>query len=521
MKISLYLIIAAFLGVQMGYAQSGASTTKVRVASGELEGVIEVSGIRSFKGIPFAQPPVGNLRFREPQPAQPWKGVRKANAFGPRAMQLPIFSDMNFRSNGMSEDCLYLNVWTPAKSSGENLPVLVYFYGGGFVGGDGSEYRYDGESLATKGIVTVTVNYRLGVFGFLSHPDLTQESAHHSSGNYGLLDQHAALVWVQQNIAAFGGDPKRVTIAGESAGSISVCAQMASPLSKGLFNGAIGESGALLGNIKPITLTDAEQVGAAFAARSDKSLADLRAMSAKDLLDVAKTSHFSTVVDGYFLPQFPSDIFTAGNQMPVPLLAGWNSAESNYMGFLGNEPPTVENYNQVVRTIYGDKADQVLNLYKASSDEEVRQAATDLATDRFIAYSTWKWIDLHTRTGGKPVYRYLYAHPRPPMTGASGDVQPAGKTPATGAGHSWEIEYALGNLKTNKVYAWTADDEKVSEVLETYFANFIKTGDPNGDGLPVWTPMQATTSQVMVIDVHSHPEAEQHVERYQFLETMY
>ena len=515
--------MVALTGIYAGYAQGDKSGAPlVKTSNGDLEGVVEASGIRSFKGVPFAEPPVGDLRFREPKPVRSWKGVRKADKFGPRAMQLPVFSDMNFRSNGMSEDCLYLNVWTPAKSSGEKLPVLVYFYGGGFVGGDGSEYRYDGESLATKGIVTITVNYRLGVFGFLSHPDLTKESAHHSSGNYGLLDQHAALVWVQQNIAAFGGDPRRVTIGGESAGSMSVSVQVASPLSKGLFAGAIGESGALVGSIKPVVLTDAERNGVAFAAGAGKSLRDLRAMPATELLAATKASYFPTVIDGYFLPQSPLEIYQAGAQMAVPLLAGWNSAESNYRGLFGGDEPTVEDYETAVRRIYNDKADEVLAQYKATTVEEVRQAATDLVTDRFIAFSTWKWIDLHTRTSGKPVYRYLYAHPRPAKAGDS----PAGGVGtttggATGAGHSWEIEYALGNLKTNKVYAWTADDDKVSAIMEAFFANFIKTGDPNGQGLASWTPMQATGSQVMVIDVNTRSEAEQHAERYRFLEKFY
>jgi para-nitrobenzyl esterase len=202
----------------------------------------------------------------------------------------------------------------------------------------------------------------------------------------------------------------------------------------------------------------------------------------------------------------------------VPLLAGWNSAESNYMGFLGKDGPTVENYEKAVRKNYNDKADEVLGQYKATTVEEVKQAATDLATDRFIAYGTWKWIDLHTKTGGKPVYRYLYAHPRPPLVTATGE---AADNAPMGAGHSWEIEYALGNLATNKVYAWGPDDYKVSETMETLFANFIRTGDPNGKGLPVWAPMKATGSQVMVIDVTSHADAEQHAERYRFLEKLY
>ena len=218
----------------------------VMTASGKVMGALdEVTGVYSFKGIPFAAPPVGDLRWKAPQPMQSWSGIREAVRFGPRAMQLPIFGDMNFRSNGMSEDCLYLNVWTPDPSGKARLPVLVYFYGGGFMAGDGSEPRYDGTQMARRGIVAVTVNYRLNVFGFFAHPELSAESAPHGSGNVGYLDQHAALLWVRDNIAAFGGDPDRVTIAGESAGSISVNAQMVSPLSKELIAGAIGSSGGL------------------------------------------------------------------------------------------------------------------------------------------------------------------------------------------------------------------------------------------------------------------------------------
>src|SRR5262245_17887400 len=235
---------------------------RVKIANGALEGISDKSsGVRSFKGIPFGDPPIGDFRWKPPQLVKNWQGVRKADKFGPRCMQRPIFGDMNFRSNGMSEDCLYLNVWTPAKTGNEKLPVLVYFYGGGFMAGDGSELRYDGESMARRGIVSVTVNYRLGIFGFLSHSELTKESTHHASGNYGLLDQSAALQWVQKNIAAFGGDPKKITIAGESAGSFSVSAQMASPLSKNIIAGAIGESGSLLGLTPTASLTDAEKAG--------------------------------------------------------------------------------------------------------------------------------------------------------------------------------------------------------------------------------------------------------------------
>src|SRR5262245_28825926 len=284
-------------------AGSAFSSTQVTTANGIVEGTMEASsGIRTFKGIPFAAPPIGELRWKPPQPVTNWEGVLNADRFGPRAMQLPVFGDMNFRSNGMSEDCLYLNVWSPATSNRARLPVLVYFYGGGNVGGDGSEPRYDGASLARKGIVVLTVNYRLNVFGFLAHPELTQESPHHASGNYGYLDQTAALGWVRQNIAAFGGDPARITIAGESAGSISVSAQMVSPLATDLIAGSTGSSGSLMVTLPAIPLAEAEQNGIAFASGiGATSLAALRALPAAQLLEATATAplgQFVATVDG-------------------------------------------------------------------------------------------------------------------------------------------------------------------------------------------------------------------------------
>ena len=517
----------------VGHATVSKYLNNVKTTNGFLSGTVEKSGIVSFKGIPYAAPPVGDLRWREPQPANNWTGIRKADHFGPRAMQLSVFGDMNFRSDGMSEDCLYLNVWTGAKSVNDKLPVLVYFYGGGFVAGDGSEPRYDGESMAKKGIVALTVNYRLGIFGFFCHPELSKETAYHGSGNYGVLDQAAALKWVQANIAAFGGDPSNVTIAGESAGSVSVSAQMASPVSKNLFAHAIGESGSVVGTLPAVTLQKGEQTGMQFAQSvGAKSLSDLRALPGDSILKLMNGSNpfrFSMVVDGYFFPKDPMQIFKNGEQAKVPLLAGWNSQEMDYRMILANNPPTVENFKAAVNKMYGEKAAEVLRLYQVNEDKDVIKVATDLAGDRFIAFSTWRWTELQRMTG-QPVYRYYYERPRPAMRPEMGDVTPglAGGVqrntgmvapPAIGAVHSAEIEYAMGNLASNKVYSWTEDDYKVSAIMQQYFANFIKSGNPNGEGLPQWPSATGKDPvPVMHIDVNTRVENETNRDRYLFQE---
>jgi para-nitrobenzyl esterase len=512
----------------------------VKTGSGALEGTgPQASGVREFKGIPFAQPPIGSLRWRAPQSVAAWNGVRQAKEFGPRCMQQPIYGDMGFRSNGMSEDCLYLNVWTPAKSGGEKLPVMVYFFGGGFTAGDGSEPRYDGESMAAKGIVAITVNYRLGVFGFLAHPELTKESPHHVSGNYALLDQNAALRWVHQNIGAFGGDPGKVTIAGESAGSIAVSAQMASPLSKDLIAGAIGESGSILGALAPVSLAKGEEIGAKFAtAAGHADIASLREMSADQLLEIAGKRggpRFSAVIDGYFFPESPVAIFAAGKQAHVPLLAGWNSEEMNGRSVLGEDPATPENLEKAINRLYGEHGREVAKEYTAADNDEARDLATELASARFIAYSTWKWIDLAGKTGGESVYRYYYSRARPAMKPemgnltaglAGGVVKGNGPTPSArpmprGAVHSAEIEYALGNLDGNRVYAWSPDDYKVSSSMEEYFANFIKTGNPNGSGLAKWPAANSGESvQFLQIDVDTRAEEAHHEGRYRLLDKL-
>nr|WP_294943330.1 carboxylesterase family protein [uncultured Mucilaginibacter sp.] len=537
----LTLVVLVQMVVTIAFAQR-----LVKTVNGQVEGVTEKSGVISFKGIPFAQPPIGDLRWKDPQPVNNWGGIRKCDAFCYNAMQKKVFGDMGFRSPGMSEDCLYLNVWVPAKKTAAKMPVLVYFYGGGFVAGDGSEARYDGESMANRGIIALTVNYRLGVFGFLAHPELSKESPHKSSGNYALMDQNAALRWVQANIAAFGGDPKRVTIAGESAGSIAVSAQMASPLSKGLIAGAIGESGAM---IKPtlaaIPLTEAEGNGLKFTEKAGAAnLTALRAIPAAELLELASKQGMPPTsvgnIDGYFFNKKPSDVFAAGEQAKVPLLVGWNSAEIPYQAVMYGLPPTPENYLKQLNMLYPGKADEVLKLYPGATEQEVIKSATELASDRFISYSTWKWADLHAQTSGKAVYRYLFSKPRPAMTAKMGNAKaglaggiikddgakPAvkGPEPYNGAAHAAEIEYAMGNLATNLTYGWTPEDYRVSAIMETYFANFIKTGNPNGAAVPKWAA-NTKGSPVSFININTktilEKESPQLKGRYLFLDKEY
>ena len=504
-------------------AQATASAPRAQTVNGAVAGITLPSGVKAFRGIPFAQPPVRENRWRPPLPPKNWTGVRMADRFADQCMQARVFGDMMFRNAGNSEDCLYLNVWVPANAQpNAGLPVLVYYYGGGFVAGDGSEPRYDGESMAKRGIVVVTMSYRLGVFGFFSHPELTAESPNHASGNYSLMDQGAALHWVRDNIARFGGDPRRVTIAGESAGSFAVSAQMASPMSRDLIAGAIGESGALTNRVP--TRDSTEKVGVTFAQKvGAPNLAALRALSAMELLEAAGrpgVPRFGVNVDGFFFPDAPANIYLAGKQAKVPLLAGWNSEESNARALI-QETPNAENVKALLTRLFSNRAEEAAKVFPASNPEEALQSMTDLASDRFIGFSTWKWLDVHAKTSGKPVYRYLYARPRPPTveTGVTpnlaGGVTRGGNTPppppAKGAVHSAEIEYAMGNLHLNNVFAWTDEDRKVSRTIQGYFENFIKTGNPNGQGLPNWpvgTVDASGNAQRIRIDVETKAEPE-------------
>lgn len=513
------------LAMCAGTVQFSFAADRVKTANGVLESTsAPQNGVRSFKGIPFGQPPVGDLRWRPPQPVKNWKGVRKADEFGPRCMQrIGPGGDYWFRSNGMSEDCLYLNVWTSAKSSKEKLPVLFYVFGGGFQNGDGSEPRYDGANMASKGMVAVSINYRTNIFGFFAHPELTKESPHHAAGNYGLLDQVAALQWVKKNIAAFGGDPQRITIAGESAGSISVSALMASPLSRDLMAGAIGESGAMISSLPPQPLAAAEQNGAKFGTSVGAStLAALRAMTAEQVQEaLTKTQgfRFGATLDGYFLPKPLVAIFEAGEQAKIPLLAGSNTQEQSARFVLGPGEATPAALANAITKFYGDRADAVLKAYAVKTTEEVYEAARHLASARFISHGTWKWTELQMKTGTKPVYRYLYARVRPPYLGMPGQPPPPAQAGPSagpqGAVHSAEIQYAMGNLSLDKRYNWEPADFEVSKQMQAYFVNFIKTANPNGEGLPKWPAYSASDNyQILRIDVESRAEPEAHRDRY-------
>jgi para-nitrobenzyl esterase len=495
----------------------------VQLAEGMIQGKTAPAprsdiALDEFQGIPYAAPPIGPLRWKPPQPVAAWKGVRATTRFGPRCMQLPLFDDMVFRSDGMSEDCLYLNVWKPARGE-KHLPVLVYFYGGGFIAGDGSEKRYDGASLASKGMITVTVNYRLGVFGFFALPALAAESPQHAAGNYGLLDQVAALRWVKANIARFGGDPTQVTIAGESAGSISVSILMTSALARGLFARAIGESGALIAPIAPVSLRKLEHQDQAMADKLGiDSLAAWRQLPAGKLLQATRAAgaaEAEVAIDGYLLSEAPALTFARGGQAKVPLLLGSNSQEGFYTGILDKRSPTPANYREALKKLFGQQAARALALYPGDSEAQVKQSATALAGDLFIAHSTWRWMDLQRRTGDAPVYYYYFDQPRP------GKRHPApGEVAASGAVHSGEIEYALGNLDGNTVYAWTAADRETSRVMQGYFANFIKTGDPNGKGLPGWPAVHQSHGGLLrqTLDARARTQVDQQATRQRFLQ---
>jgi len=514
-----YRLLTLFILSIPGISAPALKTSQVHTANGVLEGVISADDkVRTFKGIPYATPPVGRLRWKAPQAAASWTGVRRASEFGARCMQGPIFKDMIFHDDGPSEDCLYLNLWMPAHPATDRLPVMVWIYGGGFAAGSSSEPRQDGGNLSKQGVMVVSMNYRLGIFGFFAHPELTKESGHGSSGNYGLLDQLAALQWVHDNIAVFGGDPDNVTIFGESAGASSVSALIASPLAKGLFRRAIGESGGALNPSRPPrSLAESEEADMRFAqeAMGTSSLAGLRSKPAADVLEVAlkaKDVHFSMIVDGYFLPETPLAIYTAGKQSHVPLLAGWNADEGSAKAIFGDKDATPANLEAQLRSFYPDHADEALKLYPALTNKQAKCAAEELSRDRGVGYAMWKWLELQRTTGDVTTYRYQFDRARPLPPGSAGDLTPR-------AFHSAEIEYVFSMLlRSDK--PWPAADRSISGLITSYWANFAKTGDPNGPSLPQWPAYNSKNdSMVMHFDAESKASPDKHQERYRLIDS--
>jgi para-nitrobenzyl esterase len=507
------LILTGVLAMPKALFSAPPSAPQVQTQSGIVEGKDDGT-VRSFLGIPYAAPPVGNLRWKPPAAAAPWPGVRSASAFGAYCMQGRIYDDMNFRGAGGSEACLFLNIWTPAKSSEEKLPVMVWIYGGGFAAGSTSEGRQDGSNLARRGVVVVSMNYRLGVFGFLVHPELTKESEHHASGNYGLLDQLAALRWVRDNIASFGGDPANVTIFGESAGSFSVSAQMASPLAKGLFQKAIGESGAAFHSqglsFESRAVREKTDVKTLKQKLGVKSLSALRALPAEKILEAfspptSEGFDFKPDIDGYFLPESAPAAFAAGKQNDVPLLAGWNHDEGGVESVLGKEQPSADSVKALAKKEFGSKGKKFLQLYPADTPEHALRSTQDFAGDRFIAFSTWAWMEAQAKTGKQPIYRYRF------------DLAPP-IVPNTGAYHSAEIEYVFGQLDTKPGVTWRPEDREMSELIQKYWTNFARTGDPNGPGLPKWPQYSAAEKwAAMYLDVQSTARPDGLRERYLFL----
>ena len=474
---NLTFYVAMFIMFVAGYAFAQ-QPAPVKVEQGLLQGTLK-DGVIVYKGVPYAEPPVGKLRWHAPLPPKPWKGVRKADKFSANPIQVMVKElgpwTPEYQPQGsVSEDCLYLNIWTAAKSSKEKRPVVMYIPGGAFTGGSGNCPVYDGENLAKKGLVVVTINYRVGVIGFLALPELTKESKHHSSGNYGLLDQVAALKWIKKNISAFGGDPARVTIMGQSAGAASVNYLTASPLAKGLFIRAIAESGTNVSIGPGESLASAEQTGLKFAkALGASSLAALRTLPASDLLAATKGEfRFLPIVDGWFLPKSGDDIFKAGKQNDVTTITGWVADEGSYNSNYGKVP--AKEFRKEVRQRTGSLADEILKLYPASTDAEAAESQKKFARDMSMV-SMYLWSVKRGKTSKTNIYTYIFTHQEP---GATKERYLAF--------HSSELPYVFDNLNQSPK-PWTEEDKKIAEIMSDYWMNFISTGNPNGKGLPEWS----------------------------------
>jgi para-nitrobenzyl esterase len=477
----------------------------VKVAEGLVQGTFE-DGLIVYKGIPFAAPPVGDLRWKAPQPAARWEGTKQANKFAPGPIQ------GGNPPSGKSEDCLYLNVWTPAKSAGERTPVLVWIYGGGFGAGSTSDATYSGEKLAKKGVVLVSIAYRVGNLGFMAHPELSAENPNKVSGNYGLMDMIAGLKWIQKNIAAFGGDPNKVTIFGESAGGIAVSMLCASPLAKGLFHGAISQSGGSFGPPRPTTfpgenlkrLRDAEVAGAAYAKTAGiSSIAELRKVEA----DKLPAGRGWPIIDGYVIPDDQYKLYEGKRYNDVPILVGYNSDE----GASFSPPKTPEEYITSVKNRYGKFADDLIKAYPVGTTA-VPKTARDLARDAAFGWHTWIWARLHTNTGKTKAYYYYFdQHPDHPQD-----------SPRYGYGspHGQDVGFVFQHLNPNSQQA-TSTDQQISEAMATYWTNFAKYGHPNSKDVPEWPAFSDANPVVMHFNQTPHTGSVPSAESLKVLEAYF
>jgi para-nitrobenzyl esterase len=466
-----------------------ALATPVKIESGALQGAY-ANGLSIYKGVPYAAAPLGELRWREPQPVRAWKGVRKATAFAPACMQTGV-SMPGEMPPAVSEDCLYLNIWTPIRKADAHLPVLVWIHGGGYTNGSAAMPLYWGDRLAQKGVIVVTIAYRLGPLGFLAHPELTGESAHHSSGNYGLMDQIAALEWVHRNIGAFGGDPKCVSIAGQSSGSISVSILMASPLARGLFQRAIGESGGLFEPLQlapKYLLAEAEKDGEKFAASlGAASIKELRLLPATRLTGNAD-GIVHPVIEPYLLPRSPYETFVSGRQNDVPLLLGSNAEEAR--AIVDVTQVMAATFSGDIARSFGPLPPPLMAAYPHATDEEARAARLDFERDLRFGWDMWAWARLQATTGHNPVYYYSFQL-RPPFPKDS-------VYSGWGASHFAELWYVFDHLDQNS-WRWTPADRKVAAEISTYWVNFARSGDPNGTGVPPWPAFENTEGQVQYL----------------------
>jgi para-nitrobenzyl esterase len=490
----------------------------VKTTDGKVHGkLINHGKVRAFQGIPYAAPPVGGLRWKAPQPMAAWKGTLDATTYGRHCAQNHVFDDMVFQdsttpADAGSEDCLYMNVYVPvSKTAKAKLPVMVWIHGGGYFGGASSEPRHNGDFLPLKGVVLVTINYRLGVFGFLALPELASEPGGFS-GNYGLMDMVAALEWVKRNIANFGGNPNSVTIFGESAGSFAVSTLMAIPSALGLFHRAIGESGGAL-NSGALPVNSMAIVGPQDAAWAKEAgantLAELRAMRTDQILAAAAKKdapHFGPVVDGQFLSRPILGTYEAGKQAKVPLLGGFNRDEGSFL----LSDMKADKWTSMAVQRYADRAERFLQLYPGGTDAAAVRSAADLAGDQFIAYGTWKWMEIDRKTGNQNIYRYQLDLAAPPSKFHPGSY----------AFHSDDIEYVFGTLDTRPGAEWRPEDYKLSDQMMSYWTNFARTGDPNGvdgkgDKLPEW-PKYGEGDPVLHLDSPITSRPDENRRRYEF-----